>query len=75
MIDAINWVPVEKDVFVAPRRKRIPFKIDLYQAIIKHVQLDKMGIEIGKHEPDVDWLYTVLFHLEPDHKYFHKDYE
>ena len=53
-------------------RPTFPLKEELYEIITKalNVNLKKLGIVIGRNEPDVKWLYGVAYNLDTDNYIF-----
>ena len=57
-------------------RPTFPLKEELYEIITKalNVNLKKLGIVIGRNEPDVKWLYGVAYNLDTDNYIFSQEY-
>jgi len=74
--DGVTWCPLYEDVRIRPCPRK-PLK----QLIIQEVknELKKKDGNLSnwideKHQPDVEWLLVILATLNPEHRYFQKQY-
>ena len=74
--DSKIWCPRYDYLKIRPCPRR-PLKQYILEEV--HLELDKFnekrktGID-EKHQPDIEWLLVVLATLNPEHRYFAKDY-